>query len=627
VENIEHMSYFKQKSIALSFLIFGSYISQAQFLANDTLNFTTLQITEKRFADQSLMNEGHTVQIISSADIQALPVKTIAEVLTYVAGIDLDERGLLGAQADLSLQGAGFEQTLILVNGIPMRDAQTGHHLMNLPVDINQIERIEITYGAAGRLYGSNALAGAINFVTKKPNTYSSSFETYTGIADPRDNNGNGNALVGIQANATWGMRKAQHAIGVGLLKNDGYRYNSANTQYKLNYQGRVHLNNGHFLDIIGGTFFNEFGANGFYAAPYDVDAVETVNTSYFALQSSIQKNKWTLRPLAYYRYNSDHYVFIADQPEVYQNWHFGTTAGAELHASQKNKWGNFGLGIESRGEILASNNLGKRSRYYFNTYAEQQLKLGDKTTVVAGVNGQFNASSNTYSFFPGVEMNQTISNTVRAYANLGTGNRMASFTEMYYVGPGNIGNDSLNSEMARYVEVGMRKSGKIQFNASAFYRQVIDAITYTRETGTTVWAPSNFTSVVYKGAQFNAAMKVMNKTNFSLNYMYLDANFSLDEGIETKYAFEHARHRLVGQLSYQWNKSFSTLLAGRYVHRFIGTNYTLFDLRLNWNLRENVSMTADITNLLNRKYIDSGFVEMPGRWYRIGFKFNLNNK
>jgi iron complex outermembrane receptor protein len=89
----------------------------------------------------------------------------------------------------------------------------------------------------------------------------------------------------------------------------------------------------------------------------------------------------------------------------------------------------------------------------------------------------------------------------------------MASFTEMYYVGPGNIGNDSLNSEMARYVEVGMRKSGKIQFNASAFYRQVIDAITYTRETGTTVWAPSNFTSVAYKGAQFNAAMKVMDKT------------------------------------------------------------------------------------------------------------------
>jgi iron complex outermembrane receptor protein len=276
VENIEHMSYFKPKSIALSFLIFGSCISQAQFLANDTLNFATLQITEKRFADQPLMNEGHTVQIISSADIQALPVKTIAEVLTYVAGIDLDERGVLGAQADLSLQGAGFEQTLILVNGIPMRDAQTGHHLMNLPVDINQIERIEITYGAAGRLYGSNALAGAINIVTKKPNTYSSSFETYTGIADPKDNNGNGNALVGIQANATWGMKKAQHAIGVGLLKNDGYRYNSANTQYKLNYQGRVHLNNGHFLDIIGGTFFNEFGANGFYAAPYDVDAVET---------------------------------------------------------------------------------------------------------------------------------------------------------------------------------------------------------------------------------------------------------------------------------------------------------------------------------------------------------------
>ncbi len=621
------MRNFNYSTLAFGSLLFIATIGNAQVLSNDTLNFNTLQITEKRFSEQPLMNEGRTVQIITAADIQTLPVKTVAEVLTYVAGIDLDERGVLGAQADLSLQGAGFEQTLILVNGIPMRDAQTGHHLMNLPVDINQIDRIEITYGAAGRLYGSNALSGAINIVTKKPNTYSSSFETFTGIADPKDNNGNGNALVGVYANATWGMKKAQHAIGLGFLQNDGYRYNSANTQYKVNYQGRVHINNGNYLDLIGGTFFNEFGANGFYAAPYDKDAIETVNTSYFALQSSIKKDKWTLRPLAYYRYNTDHYVFIANKPEVYQNWHFGTTAGAELHASQKNKWGNLGIGLESRGEVLASNNLGKRARYYFNAYAEQRISIGEKTTVVAGVNGQFNASSNTFSFFPGIEVNQTVSDHVRVYANLGSGNRMASFTEMYYVGPGNIGNDSLSSEMARYAEIGIRKSGNIQFNGSAFYRQVLNAITYTREEGTTVWAPSNFTQVTYMGAQFNAATKMTEKANFSLNYMYLDAKFNLDDGIETKYAFEHARHRLVGQLSYQWTKSFSTLLAGRYVHRFIGTNYTLIDLRLNWKLRDNVHMTADITNVLNRKYIDSGFVEMPGRWYRIGFKFNLNNK
>ncbi|MFM7770283.1 MAG: hypothetical protein ACKO8Q_06960, partial [Bacteroidota bacterium] len=89
-------------------------------------------------------------------------------------------------------------------------------------------------------------------------------------------------------------------------------------------------------------------------------------------------------------------------------------------------------------------------------------------------------------------------------------------------------------------------------------------------------------------------------------------------------YAFEHARHRLVGQFGHKWTKNFTTVLTGRYVYRYIGTSYNLFDLRLNWQLHENVNLTADITNILDKSYIDSGFVEMPGRWYRVGFRFNL---
>mgnify|MGYP003890987331 CR=1 FL=1 len=103
-------------------------------------------------------NYGRDVQVITKKDIQSLPVRSVNELLGYLSGLDIRERGPFGAQADLSMMGAGFEQCLILINGVPMRDPQTGHHMLNLPVDLSQIERIEVMNGTAGRIYGSNAL-------------------------------------------------------------------------------------------------------------------------------------------------------------------------------------------------------------------------------------------------------------------------------------------------------------------------------------------------------------------------------------------------------------------------------------------------------------------------------------
>ena len=128
-------------------------------------------------------NYGRDVQIITKKDIQSLPVRSVNELLSYVSGLDIRERGPFGAQADLSMMGAGFEQCLILINGVPMRDPQTGHHMLNLPVDLSQIDRIEVMNGTAGRIYGSNALAGAINIVTSLPKAGTSFVETFNATA------------------------------------------------------------------------------------------------------------------------------------------------------------------------------------------------------------------------------------------------------------------------------------------------------------------------------------------------------------------------------------------------------------------------------------------------------------
>jgi iron complex outermembrane receptor protein len=519
------------------------------------------------------------------------------------------------------MMGAGFEQCLILINGVPMRDPQTGHHMLNLPVDISQIERIEVMNGTAGRIYGSNALAGAINIVTSIPAAGNSFVETFNATASSQE----GFVANGIQAMAAFGKNRTRHSISLGQFKTNGYRYNSANDQQRISYLGHYLLKRNNTLDVMAGHFKNNFGANGFYAFPRDKEAFEEVNTSFVSAKANIAdaKNIWTLRPIVYARFNNDHYVFIKDNPSYYENTHNSTAAGLELHATRGNKFGQLGLGAEARSEIIQSTNLGDHSRSFFNIYGEERFVIGRFNTTL-GVNAQYNAA-NGVSFFPGIETVRSLRQNTAIFANVGSGNRLPSYTELYYNDYSNTGNDSLLAEKARNVEVGFRKFGRFNFTVSGFYRSVYNAINYTRLNEADKWVPSNFTTVNFFGVNANLHWMIDDKATLKLNYTYLDAQLGTENDVQSKYALYHARHRVAFQYRQQITNTLSTNITVRYTERFTGTNYTVFDFRGMWKLNENITLNFDVTNLLDRKYVDQGFIEMPGRWYRVGFRFNIN--
>jgi len=115
---------------------------------------------------------GRIVSVISKSEIERSPVQSLNELIRYVAGVDIRQRGPLGVQADISIRGGTYDQTLILLNGVTVNDPQTGHHNLNIPIDIESIERIEILKGPAAKSFGPNAFSGAINIITgnNKPN-------------------------------------------------------------------------------------------------------------------------------------------------------------------------------------------------------------------------------------------------------------------------------------------------------------------------------------------------------------------------------------------------------------------------------------------------------------------------
>lgn len=619
-------------SIAALLCLLGEYA----FAQNDTVMDLLLRVTypevnivsEKRLDGIGFSQSARNVSVITAEMIKQMPVTTVQEVLQYISGVDLRQRGPMGAQADLTIMGSTFEQVLVLVNGIPMRDPQTGHNQMNLPVSLNQIAQIEVLMGSASRIYGANAMAGAINIVTKNPGDELLYVQAFAGSNFENDSsNEKQYYLTGGQASLGIRGKKSGHQLDVSFLETNGYRYNSDNSQQRLNYTGKFQLGKGS-LNLFGGTVFNSFGANNFYAAPNDKNAKESVNTVYGGVKYQLNVGKWSFRPLLYTRYNHDDYIYIRQRPEVYRNNHYTTASGAELHVKKTNNLGAFGLGLESRLEMINSNNLGKRERYYYAAYAEQRFDFGNRVQLTAGANAQYNTDYG-WRFYPGGELNVVANKGISVYANAGVSNRLPTYTDLYYKGPSNIGNSSLQPEKALNLEGGVKwKYEGLLTQASAFIRQSSDFIDFTRASDTLSWQPQNFASVMVSGIDLRAQYLTKPSERFFdiqsvyAGFTYLRGNFSANE-MQSKYALEHLTAQLTCRVTLKTSFRFSHTISARYAERYTGAEYGLLDYRLRFN-HPNFGAFVDITNILDRKYIESGVIEMPGRWFRIGLEFKI---
>ena len=129
----------------------------------------------------SLGTSARIVTVMDSVAIASIPAKTVNDLLKQIAGVDVRQRGPMGMQTDISMRGGTSDQIAILLNGINISDPQTGHNAADFPVSLSQIERIEVLEGPSSRVYGTSSLVGAVNVVTKKPDSNSVSAQVEGG--------------------------------------------------------------------------------------------------------------------------------------------------------------------------------------------------------------------------------------------------------------------------------------------------------------------------------------------------------------------------------------------------------------------------------------------------------------
>lgn len=118
---------------------------------------------------QPLGRVGSSVSVITAAEMERRQYSFVHEALATVPGLTVSQNGAFGGVASVRIRGALSEQTLVLLDGVQVNDPSSPGGGFNFAtLDPNDIARIEVLRGPQSTLYGSNAIGGVINIITKK---------------------------------------------------------------------------------------------------------------------------------------------------------------------------------------------------------------------------------------------------------------------------------------------------------------------------------------------------------------------------------------------------------------------------------------------------------------------------
>ena len=625
-----------------------------------------VEVTGSR-APLALGQAARMVTVLSREDIQAAPVQSINDLLKMAVGVDVRQRGPIGAQTDIGIRGSTSEQITILLNGINICDPQTGHNAFDMPCDVSDIVRIEVLEGPAARVYGTSSLVGAINVVTRQNEKLEMRNEKWNG--NFRIEGGSfGYFSTAGRISLPSAINHLTSSLSASFTRSDGYsraKSDALNADYsggKAFYQGGYSNDDLH-VKWHAGISTKGFGSNTFYSAKYD-EQYEKTTKLFTALQGDVRCKMYEgrgksyelhLKPNIYWNRSYDRFELIRGSEEkVPFNHHRTDVFGINLNSYFDWIAGRTAFGAEFRNEDIVSGNLGEPlnnpyghykyglNRSNLSFHLEHNILLR-RFTLSAG----FVAIKNTWNemsfkLYPGIDASLRLGDHWKVYASYNSSLRMPSFTELYYSVGGHKADKYLKPEEMQAVEGGVKYSSRwLTAQASIFHHHasnMIDWVMDIREADP-VWQSVNHTKVNTLGEEVSISLDLANiihlpSSILHLSYCHLHQQKQETDYLQSQYSLEYLRHKLTAQLRMCLTEKLELTLGYRWQDRMGQYTtidgeikdyhpYSIIDARLSWT-KNSHSIYIEGNNLTGHRYVDYGNVPQPGCWITGGLKWIL---
>ncbi|WP_294452737.1 TonB-dependent siderophore receptor [uncultured Bacteroides sp.] len=597
------------------------------------------------------------VTVLDREAIAAAPVQSINDLLKYAAGVDVRQRGDMGVQTDISIRGGTFDQITILLNGINICDPQTGHNAADFPVELSEIERIEVLEGPAGRVYGTSSLVGAINIVTRTAKDSGAEVFADGGSYGYFK----GGAIVSHVKNGLSNQVSGSYSRSDGFSRSKAGNLNADFKYARLFYQGRYENDQ---VDVRWHAGFTnkDYGANTFYSTLSD-EQFEHVRKYYTAVQAETKGDVYHFKPSVYWNRSDDRFEFYRGMPDKSPfNYHQTDVYGVNLNNYIQTFLGKTAFGAEFRNEGIRSTSLGEPlnsslkvpgadadftlglNRTNLSFHLEHNIVLR-RFTLSAGVIAVKNTGNEmNFRFYPGVDASYQFARDWKVYASYNTSLRMPTFTELYYSVGGHKADKYLKPEEMQAVEVGVKYLRPGIRGTLSLYRyhgtDMIDWIKDISQGDDAPWQSVNHAVINTMGAEASVLFDIrelMQRDAFvrsvNVSYSYIDQDKETTPNLQSKYALEYLRHKFVAQanfriwkllemnVSYRWQDRMGNYQKGNSMVPY--EPYSLVDARLSWNAPQ-YKIYVEGNNLLNKTYYDHGNIPQPGIWVRAGASYRF---
>jgi iron complex outermembrane receptor protein len=550
---------------------------------------------------------------VQTLDTRQYPLlfNSVVDYLSLDSSLNLQARAPAGVQADLSIRGTTFEQSLILLNGLRIDDPETGHLNLDIPVPLDAVSRIEVLHGSGSTFYGSDAIGGAVNLITAEPAAplTGSPFSLVARAGGGNYSSTEQSFRADYATKPFSAELSGSRDTSGGFIADRNYASNAISAETWLNLKPGT-------TDILVAMSDRPHGANQFYG-PYP--SWERTKGWFASIQQQLGQR--TAASFGYRRH-TDIFVLFVDDPSAYENNHIDTAWQSALRRVDKLATNvTLSYGLEANGDAIESTNLGRHARNQGAGYANLSLpSLGRFSLSLGGREEIFSGGDAIFS--PNAAAAFSLTHTVRLRASAGHGFRLPTYLDLYYSDPTTIGNPNLKPESSWNYEGGVDwtpASGRLTLTATGFSLHQKDGIDYSKYSLDAPWQATNVGNFSYNGAETTLRLRLPASEHLDLSYTAVRATSS-PKGLISEYAFNYAAQNAI----FAWTGDFHQMTAHTQVavvQKTTRTAYPLWDISLARNAGW-VRPYVRLLNLSNTGYEDIPGVPLQGRTVMAGTAF-----
>ena len=607
--------------------------------AQDTSRVLNEVVVTATRSPKKLSEIGRVVTVISADEISRSQGKSLPQLLNTVPGITFSgAQNAPGISTSVFLRGASSGNTLILIDGFPANNAAAidgSYDLNAFPVD--QIDHIEILKGSGSTLYGSDAVAGVINIITKHPKGQGlkgnvlftgGSYNTFKESAGLNGRLHNTGIAVNLSNTDSKGFAAATDTLGNGGFKKDGFHQRSASVNVdqqvsdKLVFNGNLQISHntgdlpyGSFTDDKNFDYKNTFLFGGLGAKIQLPKGVLNFNVS----QNTVHNNFVNLPPDNGETHQETRNIGRITNAEAVLTYNLGKylyiTSGAGYKHSNTSQYSLFeqpgyNPGPSTVGDDVAKNSISSVYTSLFFKSNIFHMELGGRYNHHSLAGNKF-----TYTINPSLYL----ADQFKIYGNVSSAFKAPSLYQLL----SQYGNKNLKPEYTNSYEAGFDWeiiNHTLAFSTSFYKRDARDVIYFFSES-TPPYSSFYKNGTFQKDKGFETELKYHDRiVTASAWYAYATGKLTDENGLQSNNLFRRPKNTMGANITYQVVNNFSigviykytgdrgelTFDPATFAPKTINLkHYNLVDVHLQLQAAKNLSVFGDLNNLFNTKYTD----------------------